>query len=297
MLHSSSRRRAFTLVELLVVIVIIALLASVFLGALAKTREVARADATKATVAKLNDLVMRKYESYMTRRVPLNLAGLKPPQAASLRLYALRDLMRMEMPERWNDVSTNPVPLKSSDGAVSMTLAQPALQQIYQLKYSKPQNYGMQTPSLDHAGAKCLYMWVMTAIPEARALFTGAEIGAVDGDGWPMFLDGWGRPICFLRWAPGYTTYSDIQFADVAAHHDPFDYRSVDGAGYQLFPLIYAGVLFKDNSGYDNYGISPGQNVTTTYTTLQSPCTANTSVGLVTAGGPPLVTNHHMEQK
>ena len=49
---------------MLVVIIVIALLAAVLLGALAKTREAARADATKATIAKLNDLVMRKYQSY-----------------------------------------------------------------------------------------------------------------------------------------------------------------------------------------------------------------------------------------
>ena len=33
------------------------------------------ADATKATIAKLNDLVMRKYESYMTRRLPINVSA------------------------------------------------------------------------------------------------------------------------------------------------------------------------------------------------------------------------------
>ncbi len=41
--NSPHRRRAFTLVEMLVVIIIIALLAAALLGALAKTREAARA--------------------------------------------------------------------------------------------------------------------------------------------------------------------------------------------------------------------------------------------------------------
>ena len=71
------RRRGFTLVELLVVITIIALLAAVTLGALAKTREAACLDATKATIDKLNMLVMRRYESYLRGEYPWTSQSLK----------------------------------------------------------------------------------------------------------------------------------------------------------------------------------------------------------------------------
>ena len=272
---SPSRRRAFTLVELLIVITIIALLASVALAALQKTKEVAKGDATKATIAKLNDLVMRQYESYMTRRVPLNLSGMTPAAAAAARLHALRDLMRMEMPERWSDVSSLPI----------SGIQPPALQLIYQAKYkAKGGGTANSTIGTDHAGAKCLYMWVMTAIPEARSMFTGAEIGAPDGDGMNMFLDGWGKPICWLRWAPGYSPNSDIQIADPQKHHDPMDYRNADPSGYQLFPLIYAGVVGSSN-GTDDYGISVGppssSPTTPSVPPTVTPCTSNSTVGAV----------------
>ena len=44
---------------------------------------------------------------------------------------------------------------------------------------------------------------------EARTLFHESNIGDTDGDGAPEFLDGWGHPINFLRWAPGFD--SEIQ--------------------------------------------------------------------------------------
>ncbi len=219
---------------------------------------------------------MRWYESYMTRRVPLNMSAMTPAQAAQTRLNAIRDLMRMEMPERWNDVINGPI----------SGIPEPSLHKLYNTKYNATK------PGPDHAMAKCLYLWVMTAIPDAKTMFSSREIGIVDGDGWQTFIDGWGHPISFLRWAPGFSQYSDIQVADPLNHHDPFDYRNVDAAGYQLFPLIYAGVIGKDSNGYDDYGISPGLNVAPTLT----PCSSNGQVGIMNTGIP-LFTNHHIEQK
>ena len=83
-------------------------------------------------------------------------------------------------------------------------------------------------------------MIVSMGSPEAMEQFSASEIGDTDGNGYPEFLDGWGRPIWFLRWAPGFSPYSDIQTTDPTNNHDPFDPQHFDANAYKLIPLIYS---------------------------------------------------------
>ena len=255
---------------------------------------------------------MAKYESYRTRRVPLNFSGLSPRDAAVLRLVAIRDLMRMEMPQGFADVASQPQDLGQAANSMLSTslptnkyyLGDPALHRIYRNT--------MPSQPVDHDPAKCLYMIVMGANPENRGLFNQDEIayadsGGVDSNypnGMPCFIDGWGKPIAFMRWAPGFsapgpnqsppvgvTAWSDIQIADPVGHHDPFDSRGVDRLAYQLFPMVYAGVLYTDNQG-DHYGVTqPLSGLDPYYRNV----TMNSPPGAVITGFP--ITNHHMEQK
>ena len=230
---------------------------------------------------------------------------------------------------------------------------QSSLSVMYQAKYNAIAQFNASTnsynnpPKPDHEQAKCLYLWVTTAYPEAKALFRPEEINPnYDGDGWPVFVDGWGHPIGFLRWAPGASSWSDIQIADPVNHHDPFDPMLTENGpqsianqpannffgvnwgngAYQLYPLIFAGVLGKVSTTkgtFDDYGIVLGNQGTTAdprdvtvpstgigkwdldpYSGAYGGTSGSSGLGAVMqsagglpAGSEPRVTNHHMEQR
>jgi prepilin-type N-terminal cleavage/methylation domain-containing protein len=325
-----NRRRGFTMVELLVVISIIVLLAGMALGAMAKARERGKLEATKATVAKLNDLVMKKYTTYASRRVPFSTSSSVDLLGnAGIRLVALRCLMQMEMPQCWTDITNPPLPsvgVKTQSSTSTQTFNRSALSQVYLAKFNKLVAANNNIVPIDHQQAKCLYIWLTTAMPEAKALFRPEEIKDVDSDGFKCFVDGWGNPIGFLRWAPGASAWSDIQVADATVHHDPLDplmlqngsnsyaatMYKMPNAAYQLYPLIFAGVLGKVQTAkgaVDDYGIALGNGQITgdpapAPQTLPDPFNppfnnpSGISIGsILPNGGVPSVTNHHMEAK
>jgi prepilin-type N-terminal cleavage/methylation domain-containing protein len=265
---SKNSRRGFTLVELLVVITLILMMAALAMGITNKARQMAREAKTRSTIAKLDAIIMARYESYMTRRVPVDLSTntsgttLSPSAIAKDRLYAIRDLMRMEMPERQYDVftydsgtnasittTTTPITLPNSGKTVPI----PAITQLIRTRLASAVGVTGNGKAED-VSAELLYMIVSIGSPEAMAQFDQSEIGDYDGNGLQEFLDGWGRPIAFLRWAPGFSSSPDgvtwttsnvlsasgIQIANPTTNHDPFDTRKTDAKAYQLFPLIYS---------------------------------------------------------
>ena len=245
-------RRAFTLIELLVTITVLAILMAAVLGGMRMADEAARAARTRSTITKLNDVIMEQYDSYLNRRVPMDLnayaqslAGsgtVRPEHYARAKLNALKDLMRMEMPDRWSDVNGDPLILKHMSNNTPIV---PALTESYRRALQRAPN-----ASNTLGAAECLYLIVMNN-PEAAAAFNNAEIGDTDRDGLKEFIDGWGNPIRFIRWPAGFIGNStigfcsDLQVNDSAVAPDPFNPARVRinntvGPGYAIFPLIYS---------------------------------------------------------
>lgn len=331
-----SCRPSFTLVELLVVTAIITILASAVLFAMWGVVEQAKAARTRAQIAKLHSMIMREWEAYSTRVLRVSLpAGLPvmpepfvdnngsgrwetgeawtPTEAlggpngcydngvARVRTDMIRDLMRMELPDRKSDLYDGPATIVALHACSAVTPAR----NLVTLKVPEPARwksfrrrvnaiYGIGPPWRDpgpdgnfgtaddivwteqYQGAECLYV-IVASIREGEStgldFFKEKEIGDVDGDGMREILDGWGNPIEFIRWAPGYATNpgpdggwgvagvdddnqngiddfgergfpwsddeSDLQTRDGVASPDPFDPLKTDTrATYRLIPLI-----------------------------------------------------------
>ncbi len=248
---AARRPRGFTMVELLITMAIIAMLAALMLGAVQMSREAAREMKTEATIRKIDGIVMDLYESYRSRRVAVNTTGMRPDDASGMRLLATRDLMRLEMPERWVDVrstSTPPTRTPLTPATAPALSSRPALaESYYRLWYQALYRMDRDFPTADpakpvrdegrerlnrYASAECLYMIVSLAGgPDARGQFHENEVGDADLDGLLEFHDGWGNPIQFLRWAPGLTDLPLLQaqvfFPDPL---DPMTYLQNPGA-------------------------------------------------------------------
>ncbi|MDR0521659.1 MAG: type II secretion system GspH family protein [Planctomycetaceae bacterium] len=280
-------RKAFTLVEMLIVAVIIVILAGLTLAAVHAAAASAKEAKTRATIQKIDAAVLQIFSDYDRKfaRIKHRLEQdntLTEEERYKTALHFIRDLMRMEMPQSWAEVydseSTKdpkeplkPIAYGGRKLADKRADAPPVFRHYYQTYCQIKKNTGK-----DPGRAALLFLIIQNLNPDALTFFHSNEIQDTDGDGLPEFVDAWGRPIQFLRWAPAFPG-SDLQ-PDVlklanyvpdpnietnskwwknpdsqlkqafqtatAVYPDPLDDHHVDDhhvfGGWFLYPLIYS---------------------------------------------------------
>jgi prepilin-type N-terminal cleavage/methylation domain-containing protein len=245
-------RRAFTLIELVVVIVILAILASLMLSGLNGARQRAKIDKTRSTIRKLHEIVIPLYESYVEKRItpafdPLTgLPIANKTRVAQVQVYAKRFIMATDLPDLWDDAWSASAASYSMFPSTSNFQSPNARYQA--IGNSRLAGLSDPTLAMAYESAECLQMIVVRGgySPDAVEQFRSDEIGDVDGDGLPEFVDGWGRPISFIRWPAGLSSAIQLQTRSVNDPPDPIDPLGVTDAtktytDRALIPLIYSG--------------------------------------------------------
>ena len=90
-------------------IAIIGILSSLLLGAASLSMGTARQARTESLVSRLHSLLSQHYDSFRDRRVEIK-PGASGKQLAALRLLGTREQMKMELPDRWSDVTLESIP-------------------------------------------------------------------------------------------------------------------------------------------------------------------------------------------
>ncbi len=201
------RERGFTLAELLTVIVIIALLAGMTLAVQRASVQSARRYRTQMTIKKIDTVLSSLYESYQYRKVDLSYYFEPDPRVAfdALNYYGCSLQNSSEI------TNLHRMMLRTLELRKHLVLEFPtSIEEVFA-------EYPGELPALNQSyravvkdgvtNAELLYLIVMNGDPEARGMFQDSEIAMREGGG-NYFVDGWGNPICFLRWAPAFASSS-----------------------------------------------------------------------------------------
>jgi type II secretory pathway pseudopilin PulG len=223
----------FTVVELLVSLAVISVLVGMTLVALSGAQKDAEVARTRATIRKISGILEDRISDYAYRQVaiPINSNLATPFDVAQVRLIALRDLLRTELPDRATDIAARPttlmmctqdatsplVNIRIADSTTSYT----ELRRYFGLGPWFPNSaYSPSTPdripprngkpaTIDNP--ELLYAIVSTTFSNGQGgleSFLPSEIADTDSDGWPEFIDAWGSPIWWLRWPYGARSWS-----------------------------------------------------------------------------------------
>jgi len=209
------RRDGFTLVELLVVILIIAIMASLITAVIGNSLNSAQAAATRATITKVHRLLEERRQAIARRNLRTEIRVVRNSMAAPelyapqvrpglnsnevARIVAFKETMRAQFPQRIKDLSGPDRRFHTSDDS-------PVLAQLKKLNSSFsanppvfPSQHTMTTTSSELLYV-ALTMGTELGSGGTAIDFNSSEVVDSDGDGLMELVDGWGNPLRFYRW-------------------------------------------------------------------------------------------------
>jgi prepilin-type N-terminal cleavage/methylation domain-containing protein len=245
---SNRNSQAFTLVELLVVISIIGFMSGMFIVAYRGASQESQVLKTRSTIQKISEVLNARMDEYVNFPLALRTSSIPlPPDVASwnsamesavtlkerARLLALRDLIRMEMPDHPDDLKYTtfwktklgftgyPVFLpKTIPTGLGNTFVSPipgfGISAPFTARTTAMMNrLSAATSPIQplkdwddfNANAELLYLIVEGSDlngTSAIELFGKSEIGDTDRDGLNEFIDAFGTPIRWIRWPAGF---------------------------------------------------------------------------------------------
>lgn len=228
------RRLAFTMIEILVVLVIIGVLITILGATATVTIRKAREAATTALLQKINDLLDERLKGFERATKSRDFERIVQQQARSLETsgifgvrksviaaIARKDFFRQQFPQRWEDLADgedrnwNGIadPGESAFSAATNSVPD-VLERVPGAVLAKLQSQGLAIPTNpvsataarhETESAELLYymltqMEVLGVPPVGESEFSTSEVKDTDGDGLLEFVDGWGRPLRFYRW-------------------------------------------------------------------------------------------------
>jgi prepilin-type N-terminal cleavage/methylation domain-containing protein len=265
--HQRSKK-AFTLVEILVVIVILGIMGAMVTTAVSGVTTTAKQSRTRTIISIVDSVLAEQYQGLKYRQFPVetpsmwnqldNQSGqnasvvgyeVLAKEAARVRLMMVRDLQRMELPDRYTDFISpqGPTPLVAAATFVKIESDEIVdkrddkserspfpVSWYFNALPSKLEAYrNRRTPGLttEHQGAECLFLIMANAYvggTPALDLLPPGSTGDTDEDGMLEILDGWGKPLRYIRWPIG---YFDPEFSiETAKTPDDFDVFRTDYA-------------------------------------------------------------------
>jgi prepilin-type N-terminal cleavage/methylation domain-containing protein len=262
-MSDSLRRRAFSLVELLVAISIILVLMALMGAAVSAARGAGAKQKTASTIAMLDAILQQHFTSVESSR-----AGATGPAAD--RAAALRRQVTADMPDSWDEVRH----MKS---------------QPQQFNAARQRGYvaflDAVNPTNDFADAECLFMIVMQgglADCLACSALDKAKIGDKDQDGALEFWDEWDEPIRYVLWPAGFELPLGTRFFSTAP---PFSGAAATGeSAGPMRPLIFSGGPSKLSSTEVHAG---------SYLSLGNACGDPSQPNIAILGGLPAGSDDH----